>query len=75
STYCSCPDYENNEFRSENYCCKHLVATFYESVDDILKNSLFNDDKEEDIFQSKNNVDTLSMLLGDEKHKEEIKIE
>ncbi|MCH4198824.1 MAG: DEAD/DEAH box helicase [Clostridium tyrobutyricum] len=75
STYCSCPDYENNEFRSENYCCKHLVATFYESVDDILKNSLFNDDKEEDIFQSKNNVDTLSMLLGDEKYKEEIKIE
>ncbi|WP_394873096.1 DEAD/DEAH box helicase [Clostridium butyricum] len=31
-TYCSCADYEKNEFKKENYCCKHLAASFYEFV-------------------------------------------
>lgn len=29
-THCSCADYEKNEFRKDNYCCKHIVASFYE---------------------------------------------
>ena len=28
-SYCSCMDFEKNEFTKDNYCCKHLVATFY----------------------------------------------
>ena len=32
STYCSCADYEKNEFKKENYCCKHLAASFYEFI-------------------------------------------
>ncbi len=28
-THCSCLDFEKNEFSKDNYCCKHLVATFY----------------------------------------------
>lgn len=31
-TYCSCADYEKNEFKKENYCCKHLAASFYDFV-------------------------------------------
>ena len=31
-TYCSCADYEKNEFKKENYCCKHLAASFYEFI-------------------------------------------
>lgn len=75
TTFCSCADFENNEFKKENYCCKHLVATFYRAVEDLANHPLL---KEEDvvgqaIFKSSSNV--LSMLLGDEKHKDETKIE
>ncbi len=31
-TYCTCTDYEKNEFKKENYCCKHLAASFYDFV-------------------------------------------
>lgn len=75
STYCSCPDYENNEFKKTNYCCKHLVATFYKALDDIAKNPLLNgkDTLKENIF--KKDDSRLHMLLGNERDKEEIKIE
>ena len=36
-TYCTCADYEKNEFKKENYCCKHLAASFYEFADDVLE--------------------------------------
>ena len=75
STYCSCPDYENNEFKKVNYCCKHLVATFYKALDDLAKNPLLNEKSvlNENIF--KKDDSKLHMLLGDERDKEEIKIE
>ena len=75
TTFCSCSDFENNEFKKENYCCKHLVATFYSAVEALANHPLL---KEEDIIEQgilKNNSNVLSMLLGDEKHKDEIKIE
>lgn len=76
STYCTCPDYEKNEFKKKNYCCKHLVATYYKSLEDLSKHPLFREEKavETGIFKNKNN-NLLSMLLGDEKDKDEIKIE
>lgn len=75
STFCSCVDYENNEFKKRNYCCKHLVATFYKALEDLATHPLLNEEtaQEESIFKSKNTL--LSMLLGDEKDKEEIKLE
>ena len=38
-TYCSCADHEKNEFKKENYCCKHLVATFYEFINKACNDS------------------------------------
>ncbi len=75
STSCSCSDFENNEFKKENYCCKHLVATFYSALEDLASHPLLREEEaiEKDAFKNKNSV--LSMLLGDEKHKDEIKIE
>ena len=34
-THCSCLDFEKNEFKKDNYCCKHIVATFYEFLNRI----------------------------------------
>jgi len=75
STFCSCADFENNEFKKENYCCKHLVATFYKALGDLANHPLLREDDVINpvIFKSKSNV--LSMLLGDEKYKDEIKLE
>lgn len=75
STFCSCADYEQNEFKKTNYCCKHLVATFYKALEELVKHPLFieGNDVEENIFKNKSNL--LSMILGDEKDKNEIKIE
>ncbi|MBU3180762.1 DEAD/DEAH box helicase [Clostridium psychrophilum] len=74
STFCSCPDFENNEFKKENYCCKHLVATFYKALGDLAKNPLLNEDNDE-IGVVQNNSNILSLLLGDEKDKNETKID
>jgi SNF2 family DNA or RNA helicase len=75
STSCTCSDFENNEFKKENYCCKHLVATFYSALEDLANHPLLREaeDINKDVFKNKNNI--LSMLLGDEKHKDEVKIE
>ena len=77
STFCTCPDYERNEFNKRNYCCKHLVATFYKALKDLENHPLLNEEKvvQKSIFKNKNKNNILSMLLGDEKDKEEIKIE
>lgn len=74
STYCSCKDYENNEHK-QNYCCKHLMATFYKSINKLIEHPLLNSPKTEKLFQGKNSIDTLDMLLGNDTGKSEIKIE
>ncbi|MDP4142943.1 MAG: SNF2 helicase associated domain-containing protein [Bacillota bacterium] len=75
STYCSCQDYEKNEFKKRNYCCKHLVATYYKALDQLINHPLFGgeDDEQENVVRNNSNV--LDMLLGNENGKEEIKIE
>lgn len=75
STYCSCLDFEKNEFKKNNYCCKHLVATFYKGLEKLAVHPILNEASslEEGIFKNKSNV--LSILLGDEKDKNELKIE
>ncbi|MEG0774676.1 SNF2 helicase associated domain-containing protein [Clostridium sp.] len=75
STSCSCVDYEKNEHKKGKYCCKHLVATFYKALEELASHPLLKD--EEGIAQNsnKNKGNVLSMLLGDESQKEEIKME
>ncbi|MCB2293832.1 DEAD/DEAH box helicase [Clostridium algoriphilum] len=75
STFCSCPDFENNEFKKENYCCKHLVATFYKALEDLAKHPLLNDEDVQSPGIAIDNSNVLSLLLGDQKHKDETKIE
>jgi SNF2 family DNA or RNA helicase len=75
STYCSCIDFENNEFRKENYCCKHLVATYYKALEELEKHPLLNKLKPQKVFNVKTGRDTLSILLGEDEGKKEIKIE
>ena len=80
STYCTCEDFEKKEFTSNNYCCKHLVGTFYKSLNDLEKYiKLEDEDKaydnsimKEEVFKKDENI--LDLLIEDNK-KEEIKIE
>lgn len=78
STYCTCSDYEKNEFKKNNYCCKHLVATFHSSLDRLANDSILNKYEnyieESNIFKKSENK-ILSLLLNDEEDKEEIKFE
>ena len=75
ATHCNCLDYEYNGPKKNNYCCKHLVATFYKALGELAKNPLLSESisEENSNFNNKDNV--LTMLLGEEKDKEEIKIE
>ena len=75
STSCSCVDYEKNEFKKKNYCCKHLVATFYKGLNKLVRNPLLIEKElpEKSIFKKESSM--LSMLLGDEKVKPELKID
>jgi SNF2 family DNA or RNA helicase len=75
STFCSCQDYEKNEFKKRNYCCKHLVATYYKAVEELSNHELFKDESEESTKILKSDGNVLSILLGEEKNKEEVKIE
>ncbi|MBW9148967.1 SNF2 helicase associated domain-containing protein [Clostridium sp. CM028] len=75
TTFCSCSNFESNEFKKENYCCKHLVATFYKALEDLSSHPLLREDDVMNPSIFKNSSNVLSMLLGDERHKEEIKIE
>ena len=76
SSYCSCEDFEKNEFKKDNYCCKHLIASFYKFIENIDKYPLikekFTDTVTKSIFKINNNV--LDSLIDDD-IKEEIKIE
>jgi len=81
-SYCSCMDFEKNEFTKDNYCCKHLVATFYTFLrniddDDELRNKITNNiipKKNKSKIKQDNNDDLLSLLIGDNQ-KEKIKFE
>ncbi|MBL4936627.1 DEAD/DEAH box helicase [Clostridium sp. YIM B02515] len=74
STFCSCTDYEKNEFKKKNYACKHIAATFYKALEELVKHPLFN---EEGILNKDpiNKGRLLDMLLGSDRDKEEIKLE
>ena len=80
-TYCSCKDFEKNEFKKDNYCCKHLVATFYTFLnkidnDEILRNKITHHvghGKDPDA-KAEENDDLLSMLI-DDNEKDEIRFE
>lgn len=76
STYCSCKDYEKNEFNKDNYCCKHVAALFSSSIGEVLKE--FDSSIQYKGGESKElkcGEDTLSMLLDGEDNRQEIKIE
>lgn len=73
STYCTCTDYEKHEFSKENYCCKHLVATFYKALEDLAKKKEFGENK--NLFCKKSENKILDLLLQEELEKEELKIE
>ncbi|WP_017416933.1 DEAD/DEAH box helicase [Clostridium tunisiense] len=75
STGCTCADFEKNGYKSSNYCCKHLVATFFSSIDNLVKHPLLSHEEETKNLAYKHKGNILSMLLGDEEDKEEIKIE
>ncbi|WP_294379212.1 DEAD/DEAH box helicase [uncultured Clostridium sp.] len=71
-TYCSCSDYEKNEFKKDNYCCKHIAASFYEFIDDALQNesmsALLNKKCEEKKEDSMYENEILKSLLDDKKN-------
>ncbi|NLK96122.1 MAG: ATP-dependent helicase [Clostridiales bacterium] len=76
-TKCNCNDFEKKN--KENYCCKHLVATFYKFLDmidanpNILKELGINNPKKELIKATEKNI--LDYLVGNNDLKEEIKFE
>ena len=74
STYCTCKDFEKKEFSKKNYCCKHLVATFYKSLQEEKNNPLLNGFEEEKKSVNKEK-DILDILLNENIDKEELKIE
>ena len=81
-SYCSCLDFEKNEFTKDNYCCKHLVASFYSFLrniddDDELRAKIENSTKpkkNKSKLKEENNDDLLSLLIGDTQ-KEKLKFE
>lgn len=75
STHCSCPDYELKGTRKINYCCKHLVGTFYKAVEEVASHPLLNSGSDEADNLIRNNSNVLAILLGEDSNKDEIKIE
>lgn len=81
-SYCSCTDFEKNEFKKDNYCCKHLVATFYTflrniDTDDELRNKItksIESKKSKANMKGNENQDLLELLIGDNK-KEKLKVD
>lgn len=81
-THCSCLDFEKNEFSRDNYCCKHIIATFYTFLKNIdedeelrtkLNNNLSAKNNKARIKENSND-DLLSLLVGDT-DKEKLKFE
>lgn len=75
STYCSCKDFEKRGLQKKNYCCKHLVAAFYRSLDELIQQPFMDVEEIQEKHRITENKNMLSMLLGDRKEKDEIKIE
>lgn len=79
-TYCSCLEFERNELHKDNYCCKHLVATFYTFLqsldeDDELRSKIKNSaEPRKNKIKEEPNDDLLSLLVGDS-NKEKLKFE
>lgn len=73
STYCSCSDYEKFEFSKNNYCCKHITATFYTAIEEILRNFDFEENSNNKLIKL-NEIDILSELI-DTNEKEEVRLE
>lgn len=83
-TYCSCEDFEKKEFSKDNYCCKHLVASFYYFLntldnDENLKEELLllqkKDENKSNVFSKKskpNNI--LDSLLSNDNEKIKLEI-
>ncbi|GAB6170256.1 hypothetical protein JCM1393_27160 [Clostridium carnis] len=79
STYCTCIDYEKNEFKKNNYFCKHLVAVFYKFIYDLennkdILNKLDVYVKNSSVFKKDTNG-ILDLLLKDRSDFKEIKFE
>lgn len=81
-THCSCLDFEKNEFSRDNYCCKHIIATFYTFLRNIdedeelrtkLNNSLSVKNNKARIKENSN--DDLLSLLVEDTDKEKLKFE
>lgn len=77
NTKCTCKDFEKNEITKHNYVCKHLCASFYRfleklSDDELLKKQL--NTNIDNKFKSKNSIDTLDILLGDN-YKDNLRID
>ncbi|MHC1719662.1 MAG: DEAD/DEAH box helicase [Clostridiaceae bacterium] len=78
STFCSCMDFEKHEFTKRNYCCKHLNATFFKVFEELSMHPMLQDKEELEegapggIFREKS---LLCTLIGDDKEKEEIRID
>lgn len=78
STFCSCDDFERNELRKHNYCCKHLFASFYKFLNELDNNeevkAKFNETLLNKIIFKSKKENILDLLL-EEENKNEIKIE
>jgi SNF2 family DNA or RNA helicase len=75
ATSCSCLDYEKNGQKKKNYCCKHLVASYYKAIEQLVEHPLLSAKTREEDILLKNKGNALSILLADERDKEELKIE
>ncbi len=84
-TSCTCNDFEKNEFKKSNYCCKHIMATFYYFLQtyeftakksSVLKELALEEgiNPPSQIFKNHEN-NLLDILLSDSKSKEELKID
>lgn len=81
-THCSCIDFEKNEFKKDNYCCKHIAAAFYTFLkkiddDDELRNKITRSlEVKKNISKLKEDKDDdLLSLLIDDNDREELKFE
>jgi SNF2 family DNA or RNA helicase len=75
STSCSCDDFEKNFRKKTNYCCKHLVATFYKSMEDLAKHPLLRNEQQVNSTLNRLDNNILELLLDNALIKEELKIE
>ncbi len=81
STYCSCADFEKNEFKKVNYCCKHIAASFYGFLKQIDRDSMLREalTVEKSILNAqKNKIENKSDIINeliDDSTKEEVRFQ